>query len=346
MPSSSANVAGAAAVTDGRTRDPFGDRAALAATVEANAPEWGLAAPARATLLEISENETFLVEAADGERVVVRAYRPGGNTDAEIAAEHDWIGALRAAGAVRTPALRATARGATLLHVPTLRALLRLAAFEHCPGSEPSRTGGDETAIFEQVGAVCAALHDHAIGWKRPDNFTRKRWTFDTMIAPTPFWGDWRAAPGLDGAMEAVIGRATQRLRDRLARYGTGRDRFGLIHGDLRAANLIQSGDALHVIDFDDCGFGWHAYDFAAAISFREAEPGIEALKAAWLRGYRSVRAFPEEDAAIIPDMVMLRRVLLTAWIGSHPEASAARALAPTFARGTAMLAARYLGEA
>ncbi len=38
----------------------------------------------------------------------------------------------------------------------------------------------------------------------------------------------------------------------------------------MRLANLLIDGDRVTLIDFDDCGFGWFMYDFAAAISFFE----------------------------------------------------------------------------
>ena len=41
----------------------------------------------------------------------------------------------------------------------------------------------------------------------------------------------------------------------------------------------------------------------------------------------------------------MLRRIQLSAWIGSHHDADAAIPLAPSFAAGTAKLADQYLTD-
>lgn len=67
--------------------------------------------------------------------------------------------------------------------------------------------------------------------------------------------------------------------------YGSGPQRFGLVHCDMRLANLLVDGDALTVIDFDDCGICWFAYDFAASVSFMEHDPRLGAFLAAWLEG-------------------------------------------------------------
>ena len=38
---------------------------------------------------------------------------------------------------------------------------------------------------------------------------------------------------------------------------------FGLIHGDFWAANLLEAGDRIHVIDFDSAGYAWQQVDLA-----------------------------------------------------------------------------------
>ena len=54
-------------------------------------------------------------------------------------------------------------------------------------------------------------------------------------------------------------------IRHRLAAYGKSPDRYNLIHADMRFANLLVDEIDTRLIDFDDCGFGWLMYDFAAA---------------------------------------------------------------------------------
>src|SRR5699024_907824 len=94
--------------------------------------------------------------------------------------------------------------------------------------------------------------------------------------------------------------------------------RWGLIHGDLRLANLLIHDGDTRVIDFDDCGLGWYVHDFATALSFIEDHPNRPELTQAWLQGYRRHRELSADDEAEIPTFVMLRRMQLLAWIGSH----------------------------
>ncbi|MEM7073225.1 MAG: aminoglycoside phosphotransferase, partial [Pseudomonadota bacterium] len=74
-----------------------------------------------------------------------------------------------------------------------------------------------------------------------------------------------------------------------------------------------------------------------------EDDPRIPALRKAWLDGYQRCRRLDEYDLAIIDTVVMLRRLALLAWIGSHHTTDLAREHAPDFAQRTAQLAQRYL---
>ena len=260
----------------------------------------------------------------------------------------EGLGEVGDSSAERSPTSPGVRRGCPLRPDGTERDLARgvsirhAVAFEHVSGREPAP---DENLpkTFRALGAIAARLHRHARAWRRPAGFVRNAWTFDTMLGDRALWGDWRAGAGLDRAGRALLARTAEQLRRRLAQFGTGEDRFGLIHADLRLANLLADGEALSVIDFDDCGFGWFAYDFAASVSFFEDDPAVPDLLSAWLEGYRTVAPFAREDEAEIPAFVMLRRLLLLAWIGSHQEAPTAQALAGSFAAGTLRLAEDFL---
>ena len=198
---------------------------------------------------------------------------------------------------------------------------------------------------FGTLGAVTAKMHAHARGWTRPAGFERLTWDFETSFGATPHWGRWRDGMGLDPAKEALFARAIDLIGRRLARFGKGPERFGLIHCDMRLANLLVDGDAVKVLDFDDCGFSWHLYDAATAVSFFEHEPHVPDLLAAWVEGYRRERDLPAEDEAEIPTFVMLRRMLLVAWIGSHAETDLAQSMGVAYSETTCPLCEDYLSR-
>ena len=101
-----------------------------------------------------------------------------------------------------------------------------------------------------------------------------------------------------------MLARLDRTLRDRLAAYGRGAERWGLIHADLRLANLLaRPGSPTAVIDFDDCGFGWYLYDFGAAVSFIEDHPDVPAATDQWVAGYRRVAPLATEEEAELRDV-------------------------------------------
>jgi Ser/Thr protein kinase RdoA (MazF antagonist) len=210
------------------------------------------------------------------------------------------------------------------------------------PGAEPNPSD-NIAAWFTKLGEVTARMHAHAKTWTRPPGFQRKTWDVPAMVGPNAHWGPWRAGIGLTEQGAAMIERALARATIAIAAYGATQDRFGLIHADLRLANLLVDGPHLRVIDFDDCGFSWFLYDFAAAISFIEHEPIIPSLRQAWVDGYRRAASLSTQDDAMLPSFVMLRRVLLTAWLASHAEVPLAQSIGHSYTQGTIALAETYL---
>ena len=313
--------------------------------VRALLPKWQLSPETHLSLLCISENATF--RADDPVRnvtIVIRVHRPGYHDKSEIASELGWIKALRNADIVTTPKPVPTLNGdliATFEHDGETR---HAVAFEFLPGIEPKESG-DLSAGFRQLGKITAQLHGHTRHWQRSESFKRKIWNFDTTLGSRPHWGDWRAALGLQPQGKAVLSDCIDLLAQRLLNYGTAPSRFGLIHADLRLANLLVDGDQLAVVDFDDCGFGWYMYDFAAAISFIETSPQIPVLQAAWMEGYQTISQLDDADINALPMFIILRRLLLTAWIASHVETPTAQQLGEAYTQDTVKLALNYLQQ-
>jgi Ser/Thr protein kinase RdoA (MazF antagonist) len=296
-------------------------------------PLYGLDRHTPLRMINRSENETWM--AGDG-ALILRVHRQGYHTGAEIASELAWLRALQAEPGLRCVCPVAGLDGQDLQQAHGHQ----ITAFTPIAGREVTEHD-DLVHWFAELGRISAALHRHARGWTRPAGFVRKRWDTYTILGPAPHWGDWRAATGLDAPGAAVLQRLSVDLTARLGAYGTGSERFGLIHADLRLTNLMLNGQGLWTIDFDDCGFGWWMYDLAAALSFIETDARLPALIDAWCAGHGAVDA---ADRAIIPSLVMLRRVLLTAWLASRADSDTAADIgAADYTAGTLTLAERYL---
>jgi Ser/Thr protein kinase RdoA (MazF antagonist) len=296
-----------------------------------------------AHLVNHSENQTFRVDTPDRGSYSLRVHRTGYQSAASIESELAWLAALRHDTELPVPHPISGHDGKLLQHFTTPQGEPRMAVlFHHIPGHEPTpdSNSGD---LFATLGSYAAIMHQHAIGWERPQGFDRQVWQAATILDADGPWGDWRIAPGVTAENRPMLDRLDSTLWLRLAEYGTAPDRYGLIHADMRLGNLLVDGDRVTLIDFDDCGFCWFAYDFAAAISFHETNPAVPALKSAWLEGYQNIRRLSDADIVAIDSMVMLRRMALLAWIGSHAETKLAQSHMKGFADGTAKLAERYM---
>jgi Ser/Thr protein kinase RdoA (MazF antagonist) len=308
-------------------------------------PRWGMSNGATLAFLSHSENTTFLAEdPLAGQRLALRVQRIGYHTPAEIVSELAWIEALITDEVIVTPRPRPDRDGQLLCSVPLNGTTRHVVAFEHMSGHEPDATASLPT-WFLKLGVLTARLHGHSRSWNKTSTFQRKTWDFDAMLGTRPLWGDWRAALGLNDAERQVLQRVAYALDQRVRAYGQPSHRFGLVHADLRLANLLVDGARLGIIDFDDCGFSWFFYDFAAAVSFMEHEPIVAELQNAWLEGYRQIAPVSKADEAMLPAFVMLRRMLLTAWIASHSDTETARRLGTGFTEGTVAMGERFLAE-
>lgn len=300
------------------------------------------------TLLNVSENATFAVDDPQtGLRTVLRIHRQGYHEQADIEAELTWLTALRNDTGIRTPTVLPTPDGRRVLSVPEegCSNSRYVVHFEFLPGVEPTPRDEGLPAAFELLGSITATMHDHVLQWRRPRRFRRFSWDYDGAFGREARWGRWPDGMAVGPQEREVLARLDTTLCRRLARFGAGPDRYGLVHADLRLANLLQDGDQTHVIDFDDCGWGWFLYDFGAAVSFFEDDPRIPELTDSWTRGYRKVRRLSAEDEAELPTFVMMRRLLLVAWIGSHSGTELARSMGAEYTAGSCALAETYLSR-
>lgn len=310
--------------------------------------ELGVAPDSALTLLNVSENATFAVDdPTSGERTVLRIHRHGYHDQVEIESELIWLHALREETGVRTPRVLPTTDGRRVLALPEEghRDPRFVVHFEFLPGVEPTPSGERLPESFELLGAITARMHEHALGWRRPSGFRRFSWDYAAAFGDVHRWGRWQDGMAVGPHEREVLGRLDAVLRARLARFGSGPNRFGLVHADLRLANLLEDGDQTYVIDFDDCGWSWFLYDFGAAVSFFEHDPRIPELADAWVRGYRTVRALSPEEESELSTFVMMRRLLLVAWIGSHSGTELAQEMGEDYTMGSCELAEGYLSR-
>ena len=247
-------------------------------------------------LLQVSENITYLAEHTENtdespnsdldsrsRRVIVRLCRPAYHCEEELLSEIRWMLELQkqygeydedrqVCGRDKQSEVRFSLRqplagddGQYLYQVEDRKGQVYYGMlFTYLTGMPlEDLTLSEQTVWFERLGEVTALLHTQTKGWKEASELPRFHWNYETMIGRQAFWGDWRevfvpAQPIKSGpGIPDVLNRADRLIYQKLQEYGVNREKYGLIHGDLRGANLLIEEDRLKIIDFDDCGFGW-----------------------------------------------------------------------------------------
>lgn len=307
---------------------------------------WGLE-PERVDmpLITVSENATFRLDLDAVPVGVVRVSQPGyvGGPEA-IASEMAWLGALHDLDEVRLISPVPTIRGPFTAVVRDTQGngwacvstrFVSGAVLEDLP---------DPTPYYRVIGRWSALFHAHARAWRPPHGFTRFTWTLADMVGPDCRWGRWEDAVA-DPADAALLLSAQGRAVELLADLPLDPSTWGLIHADLRPSNILADGDTLTIIDFDDCGFGFYLYDYAAALSFVEHEPYAPAMARAWLAGYQEVAPLTADDLRHASALSMLRRLTMLGWTTNHRADALPDGLYDAQLPGTVEVARRFLAS-
>ncbi len=308
-------------------------------TVEKTLSLWGLAG-ASWSLIAARENQVFRVDHA-GHSYALRLHRPGYCTEAELRSELMWMEALDRGG-LHVPAPVPSTSGA-LLHFVGDHAVDVLTWL---PGAPVGKTGvalqtGDRAALFRKIGREMARLHAVSDGWTLPEGFARRRWDSEGLVGEAPVWDRFWDNPTLSDEDRMLFLTLRDSARDTLEQIGAGLD-FGLIHADLVRENVMVDGDRLQLIDFDDSGFGYRLFDVATTLIRNQNEPDYDALKAALIEGYLSVR---DLDLDALDLFVVLRAATYVGWIITRMHEDGSEARNARFVTHARALARAYLSE-
>ncbi len=256
-----------------------------------------------------SENEVHEVRHR-GRRAALRLHRPGYQERDEIWSELWWMRALAQAG-LPVPEALPTPDGALIVDLPGGQRASMVGWVEGGPITDAMA----DAAVFHRIGALLARLHEATDALALPARFRRHAWDAEGLIGAAPLWGRFWENPALAPDERRTILAARARLRAALDAYRADGGDFGLIHADPIRGNVLVEGERVTLIDFDDAGFGFRAYDLAVLMTQNEHLPNADALLRAAIAGYRSVRPFSRRSEALLPGLILARRLASAGWI-------------------------------
>jgi Ser/Thr protein kinase RdoA (MazF antagonist) len=253
---------------------------------------------------------------ADSAGFVLRIHAPGQHSTDAIHEELQWLLAIRRDTTLMVSTPVPTRDGSLIQEVPTSgEATLRQCVLFHWVSGD-FRNESLTPQDMQRVGAFMAQLHCHA------DQFIVSQGIPPTRRALFCDVNAWTDPPRNVTAHFspdelAMFTAAAQRVQMAVRELGEGRDVFGFIHADLHQWNYLFHGQDVRAIDFDDCGWGYYAYDLAVTLSYLET-----ALQDACLAGYRRVRPLPACYAESLDVFLAARILVMVQWILSWPQPS------------------------
>jgi Ser/Thr protein kinase RdoA (MazF antagonist) len=254
------------------------------------------------------ENAVFRIDGRDG-TFALRLHRVGYRSHKELHAEMQVMQALTAAScAVPKPVMSKSGDPLQVCDGVQVTVLTWLTGAPLGETGKPFAHSNRET-IFHVLGAAIAKMHNALDEWTPPQQFQRQHWNADGLLGDNPHWGRFWENPELTVADRALLLKVRQDLQHRLrSRHWD----YGYIHADLVSENLLVDEGKIHIIDFDDSGFGFRLQDIATALVKHHVEPDYPDLKQALVSGYQQHRPL---DVEYVDMFLLIRRLSYLGWI-------------------------------
>ena len=304
----------------------------------------GLPADGRLLQLNSYENRVWQAPLEDGRVVVVKFYRPGRWTDAQILEEHAFTAELAAADLPVLAPLPLQADG----HDKRLRVSHAPAPapdeFEAQAPAAPEATLGhfnddisgatawrfavcerrvgraaelEEPEVLARMGRLLARLH----GVGSRSRFVHRR-TLDSQTfghaARARLMDGGFVRPETEGAWISASAQALALVDQAFARHeGLRHIR---LHGDCHSGNVLWRAEGEHAgpnfVDFDDCCMGPAIQDLWMLLPGERS--AVEAALYHLLDGYRDFREFDDRELLLIEPLRTLRMIHHSAWLAER----------------------------
>ncbi len=263
----------------------------------------GLATDARLMALNSYENRVYQAGLEDGAFVVVKFYRPGRWSAAQIEEEHTFNAEL---AELELPVVAPLALDGRTLHE---HAGFRFAVYPRQGGHAPALDDLDNLFV---MGRALGRIH--AVGAVRA--FVQR-----PSLSVQSYGHDARAlllqGDYVDDAVRLRYEELTARLLERLDEAFERVDATSLrLHGDCHLGNVLWRDDAPHFVDFDDARNGpavqdlWMMLSGPVDLRRRQLSELVE--------GYEEFHEFSRREFALIEPLRTLRFMHHAAWLASR----------------------------
>lgn len=269
------------------------------------------------------ENTTFRIQAISGQTFLLRIHRSDYHTKSAITEEMAWLKHLSKKGlSVPNPVISKNGNLVETIEHTDIQGSRNCSVFKWIHGGF-IRKSVKPRHMFE-IGQLLADFQNNT-----PKSKTKSRlyWTAEGLVGSNPKFGSLDKLSGVSSKQQSAITNARKSIFKKLKHFEKKYPhRQGLIHADLHFGNIISTGKNLGAIDFDDCGYGFFAYDLVIPYISVQNSLGekkkhlIPDYKKALIDGYKTKRKWDIDDEAIFPYLVTARKLLMLGWLSSRSD--------------------------
>ena len=280
----------------------------------------GLRPDGRLLSLNSYENRVYQVWLEDNSAKVVKFYRPGRWSDAQILEEHQFAAELAER---EIPVVAPEPHGGTTLHRAGTEAVFLFAVYPRRGGRSPNL---EDPKALEWIGRFIGRIH--AVGATRrfqhretlsQNSFGAepRAWLLQNASIPADVLDAWKAVT--TQALEAVARNFASADAPKAIR----------LHGDCHPGNILWTEDGPHFVDLDDARTGPAMQDLWMLLSGERAQQGVQMRDI--LAGYEQFMAFDRRELHLVEALRTLRLIHYSYWIARRWEDPAFPAAFPWF---------------
>lgn len=254
---------------------------------------------------QIGLNDTYMVFCQD-KQYVLRLYRVGRRTDAQIEYELDALQYLDDSGVpVSIAVTRTDGKRQAALALPEGRRQYVL--FTNAPGKTYKYS--DDIQIAREYGKAVARIHNAT------DSFDSQHTRFELDLEFLLHKPLRQIEPFLKHRDDnwSYLQRLGDRIEREIKRLSRDGMDWGFCHGDTNGYNAhLANGTDLTFFDFDFCGKGWRVYELASFQWLALMNPS-EDRWSNFLAGYGETRQLNKPDLEAVPYFVGARQIWIDA---------------------------------
>ncbi len=174
------------------------------------------------------------------------------------------------------------------------------------------------------LGRLIGELHNHETTHGKV--IYRNFWTVEGLVGRKAKFGSIDHITQATPAQQKLISRTRRSLWTSMKKFEKKYPhKQGLIHADLHFGNLVFNKKDIALIDFDDSGFGFFAYDLAIPIvsvthSKFLSEKEKVLFRKAILEGYKQIQPWTADDERFLDQCMLARKLLMLGWLNSRSD--------------------------